>query len=79
MYFFSIFFEGGYHFVAVEGASKKEPTILREVDRIVASSNNNKLKYSIVDGDRFKVFHMDENKGQWVVTNVSNDVQVGGS
>ena len=35
---------------------------MREVDRIVASSNNNNnLKYSIVDGDRCKVFHMDEN------------------
>ena len=54
--------QGGYHFVVVEDAGKKEPAVGREVGRIVANNNNN-LKYSIVDGDRFKVFHMDENTG----------------
>ena len=59
------FGSSSYHFVVVEDPGKKEPAIGREVGRL--SVNNKQVqsspKYSIIGGDQFKVFQIDEITG----------------
>lgn len=57
------FDSNGYHFTVVEDPGKKEPAIGREVGRVAVTNRQATPKYSIVGGDRFKVFHIDEITG----------------
>lgn len=58
------FASSSYHFVIVEDPGKKEPAIGREVGRVsVGKVQQPSPKYSIIGGDRSRVFQIDENTG----------------